>query len=166
MEDGRVIVTREDIADHLLKANKVGFIAMPIFFLFMFLCFRFCKSIESWLIWDMLVIATGLLCVICIAVEIANIRKIKNGTYFTITTDELRRKDEHVVRVGDDCMRLYFQCDHYDIRNEYNYRYHQAYDMDHRTLFDTAFIGDSFTLVKVKGTVVLAYNNKFFDVQV
>lgn len=166
MEDGRIIVTQEDIADYLLKVNKVGFIVMPIFFLLMFLYFRFCNWVEPRLIWDILIIATGLLCVFCIALEIYNIRKIKNGTYFTITTDELRRKEEHVIRVGDDGMRLYFQCDHYDIRNEYNYRYRQAYDMDHRTLFDTAFIGDSFTLVKVKKNVVLAYNNKLFDVQI
>ena len=63
-------------------------------------------------------------------------------------------------------MRLYFQCHHYDILCKYNYHYHPAYDMEHRTLFDTAFIGDSFTLVKVKNDVVLAYNNKLYDVQV
>ncbi len=166
MEDGRVIVTREDISEYLLKVNKAGFIAWPVFFLLMFLFFQFSKWIEDWPVWDILSIGTGLLCVYLIAVDIASIRKIKNGTYFTITTDELRRKDEHVMQVGEDVMRLYFQCDYYDIMCKYNHHYHLAYDMEHRTLFDTAFIGDSFTLVKVKRDVILAYNNKLFNVQI
>ena len=166
MEDGRVIVTREDIAEYLIKANRAGFIAWPIFFIIMHLFFRFSDWIEDWLIWDLLSIAIGLFCVVCIASEIYNIRKIKNGTYFTITADELRRKEEIFHFITPSVMRLQFQCDYYDITIKYSDHYHPAYDMEHCTLYDTAFIGDSFTLIKVKNSVVLAYNNKLFDVQV
>lgn len=115
MEDGRIVVTQEDIADLLLKVNKRGFIALPILFLLSFLFYRFSNWIVPWLIWDILFIATCLLCVFLFALKIYCIFQIKNGTYFTITTEELRGKDEHFMKVGYDAMRLYFQCCHYDI---------------------------------------------------
>jgi hypothetical protein len=165
MEDGRVIVTREDIAEYLIKVSRAGFVAWPLLFIILHLFFRFSDWIEDWLIWDLLSIATGLLCIVCIASEIYSIRQIKNGTYFTITTDELRRKEEIFHYATPSVIRLQFQCDYYDITMKYSNHYHPAYDMEHRTLYDTAFIGDSFTLVKVKNSVVLAFNNKLFNVQ-
>ena len=165
MEDGREVVTLEDISESLLKAEKAGFIVWPFFFGIMFLFFRFGDWIEDKLIFDILSIAMILLCIFFLVMDIVDIKKIKSGTYFTITTDELRRKEEHVLQIGNDVMRLYFQCDHYDITRKYSDIYMPQYQMEHRTVYDTAFIGDSFTLVKVKNTVVLAYNNKLFNVQ-
>lgn len=39
------------------------------------------------------------------------------------------------------------------------------YDMDSTTVYDTAFVDDSFTLVCVGKRIVLAFNNNYFDVQ-
>lgn len=172
MEDGRIVITQEDIADLLLKVNRRGFIALPILLLLLFLFYRFSNWIVPWLGWTILFIAACLLCIFLFVLKICYIFQIKNGTYFTTTTEELRWKDEHLIQVGRDPMRLHFQCCHYDIyHRRYLYdglyeSYLLAYDMEPETFFHTAFIGDTFTLVKVKNSVILAYNNKFFDVQV
>ena len=167
MEDGRIIITQEDISEFLKKENKIGFIVGSIAFLILVLLFQFCKWISGWMFWDIMCITVGLFVFFCFLWRIRNIQKINKGTYFTVTTDVLRSKDKHIIRVGDGEMRLGFQCDRYTMYYRHTDRYYAylAYDMDYQTLYDTASIGDTYTLIKVKKDVILAYNNKFFDVQ-
>ena len=166
MKDGREVITSEDITQFLLKSEKVGFIVWPLFCGFMCLFFLFSTWIEDLLIWDILSIGAGLLCVYCLAMVVVNIKKIKNGTYFTITTDVVIRKAEFIKdRWHDTVDRLYFQYDHYDIYPKNRDVYYELYGMELGAVMDTAFVGDTFTLVKVKKRVVLVFNNKLFNVQ-
>ncbi len=167
MEDGREVITLEDISNYFLKSEKVGFIAWPVACGFMYLFFLFSKWIEDWLIWDILSIGSGLLCIYSLVMTAINIKKIKNGTYFTVTTDVLRRKEDSIMdRWTNSVMRLHFQYDRFDILTKYCDTYHKLYRMQLFTVYDTAFEGDSFSLVKVKKQVLLVFNNKLFDVQI
>jgi len=168
MEDGRIIVTREDIAEYLIKVNKINFLIGSVAVLVTVLLFQVCKWVSARIFWDILCIFLGLLWLFSLLLRIRLIQKIKNGTYFTITTDVLRSKNDHIVRVGNDAIRLYFQCDQYTMCFRYIDRYciYLAYDMDYQTLYDIATVGDTYTLIKAKKDVLLAYNNKFFDVHV
>ena len=168
MEDGRIIVTREDISEYFIKVNKISFMIGSIVFLVMVLLFQFCKWVSGRIFWDIVCIAVGVFLLFGFLWRMRNIQKINNGTYFTVTTDVLCSKNDHVVRVGANAMRLCFQCDHYTMYFRYIDRYYiyLAYDMDYQTLYDIASVGDTYTLIKAKKDVLLAYNNKFFDVQV
>ena len=63
---------------------------------------------------------------------------------------------------GQRANRLVFRFNKYDIPKKSG-RY-DIYNMEPQAVFDTAVIGDTFTLVKVKKQVVLAFNNKLFNV--
>ena len=103
--------------------------------------------------------------------------KIRNNTYFEVRTDILISKNlqHHPAQKDGTSSRLCFCKGHYEM---YMHRtgilgsfdgsdgvWYDIYYMGSKTVYDTAFIGDSFTLICVSKRVHLAFNNNYFDIQ-
>ena len=172
MEVNRKVITLDDIKAYLLGEEKKTAVGIPIGAIVICLMWIAANLLFRALIWDILIVITLLLGIIGISFIIINIKKIKNNTYFIITTDVLVNKvkgmSNGIWPGGISVNRLFFKCNTYDIllghefRNDERY---DLYDMDYQAVFDTAFIGDTFTLIEIKKKVVLAFNNKLFDVK-
>ena len=169
MEDKRKTITLDDIKTYLLKEEKRTVILLPIILGIFGLVFIVANYL--WQLFIMYIIAaivflTGL---IGATISIIKIIKVKNNTYFKITTDVLVNKVEHISDGvwpnGLVVNRLFFKYNTYDILTGTLY-YDDLYDMDIQAVFDTAFVGDTFTLVETKKKVVLVFNNKLFDVKI
>ena len=80
----------------------------------------------------------------------------------------LVNKQDHMrdLRRRTNVDRLYFQYDFCDFSPAHRNTYVEAYRMELGAVFSTAFIGDSFTLIKVRKRVYFAYNHKLYDVQI
>lgn len=143
-------------------------ICLPIVIMFICLMWITANFLFKVLILDILTAITFLLGLIGTTSSIINIKKIKNNTYFRITTDVLVNKIEH-MRNGDwisfNVNRLFFKCNKYDFFPREGCVWVDVYNMDYQAVFDTAFIGDTFTLVETKKKVILVFNNKLFDVK-
>lgn len=171
MEDKRKTITLDDIKTYLLKDEKKNLIGIPLGTIIICLIWIAASLLFKVLIWDILTAITFLLGMIGTTFSIINIKKIKNNTYFVITTDVLVNKVKGMSNGtwpgGIAVNRLFFKCNTYDILLGYEFRNderYDLYDMDYQATFDTAFIGDTFTLIEIKKKVVLAFNNKLFNV--
>lgn len=169
MEDKRKTITLDDIKTYLLKDEKKNLIGIPLGTIIICLIWIAASLLFKVLICDILTAITFLLGMIGTTFSIINIKKIKNNTYFAITTDVLVNKVEHISDGvwpnGLVVNRLFFKYNTYDILTGTLY-YDDLYDMDIQAVFDTAFVGDTFTLVETKKKVVLVFNNKLFDVKI
>lgn len=94
--------------------------------------------------------------------------KIRKGTYFTIRTDALVKKRDCLPGTKWSSYkpyRLYFHYGYFDIPPRINYSWSYQYAMDEKAIYDTSFVEDTFVLIEHKEKVLMAYNNRFFDVQ-
>lgn len=167
MEDKRKTITLDDIKIYLLKEEKKTVIGLAIGIPFVCLMWITANFLFDVLFLDILTAITFLLGLISTTISIINIKKIKNNTYFRITTDVLVNKidlmqDESWVPLN--VSRLFFKCNKYDFFPRDGCVWVDIYDMDYQAVFDTAFVGDIFTLVETKKAVVLAFNDKLFNV--
>ena len=169
MEDKRKTITADDIKTYLLKEERKTAIHLPLAIILLCLMWIVPNLLFKVFILDILAAVTFLLGLICVMCSIINIQKIKNNTYFRITTDVLVNKMEHVscgIWPNNHIVnRLFFKCNKYDFFPKDGCVWVDIYDMDYQAVFDTAFIGDTFTLVETKKSVVLAFNNKLFQFQ-
>lgn len=166
MEDSREVITLGDIKTYLLKeAIKVA-IVLPVMLWVFGLVFIAANYLFQLFFMYIIAATAFLLGLIGTTISIIKIIKIKNNTYFKITTDVLVDKKEHISSglwpSGLIVNRLFFKYNKYDLLKKSGY--YDIYDMDDRAVFDTAFVGDTFTLVETKKEVVLAFNNKLFNV--
>lgn len=107
--------------------------------------------------------------------------KIRRGN-FTVETDTLIGKEESeniehlriftsssiwdsMQRKGDtNHYKLYFKCnEEYEIFFQQYYKWSSQYSMGARGVFITSDVGDTFTLVKFKNRIAMAYNNRYFE---
>ena len=93
--------------------------------------------------------------------------KIKR-TAFTLKNDTLIEKSDfkrggtkwHSYRP----YRLCFTCHHFDIPAQLSYKWSSTYSMNEKQVYNTAAIGDNFTLVEFNKKVIAVYNHKFFTI--
>ena len=169
MEDGREVITIDVIKRDLMKNYLLLLPITPLpFGLFYGIFALFQQIFIGELLWDILKICAIIAGLVFIVNIIIAIIKLQKGTLLTITTDVLVSKQDHMwdPRWRTNVDRLYFQNAHYDIAPKDRIRYCEPYRMELGAVFSTAFVGDSFTLIKVRKRVYYAYNNKLFDVQV
>lgn len=168
METEKQIITLADIRKYLKKGNIYDIVCLsglfPILFWKVFAASRIEMSIIALVFCISFLFGIGL----CLY----NIIKIRKNTYFHIQAAVLTNKadDIHTFLYGHETHRLYFRQGHYDMRVYGRYcgpdgaRY-SIYKIGTKTIYDTAFIGDSFTLICVGKRVHLAFNNNYFDIQ-
>ena len=166
MEDNREVITLGDIKTYLLKeAIKVATV-LPVILWVFGLVFIAANNLFQLLFMYIIAAIAFLAGLIGTTISIIQIIKLKNNTYFKITTDVLVDKKEHISNgvwpSGLVVNRLFFKYNKYDLVSKSVY--YDIYDMDDQAVFDTAFIGDTFTLVETKNKVILAFNNKLFNV--
>ena len=101
------------------------------------------------------------------AIQAFNIRK---ENYLTIRTDVLIRSRDRAkgayTWIPLQLHRLYFNRGYYDISSITHHRWSYDHEMDAKAVYDTSFPNDSFTLVGHNEKIYMAYNHRFFDVQV
>ena len=165
----REIVTPEDIRKDLLTLEVCGIISSAILVALMCLLLAGYNLIFHTVIITVVIIGFVLLFLGELTAALLIADKIRKGTYYTVRTD---------VLVGTrDCVRgtkrrtyrqhrLFFGRGYFDIPTQTHYKWSCFHAMDEKTIFDTAFIDDTFTLIETKKKVVMVYNNKFFDVQI
>ena len=173
MENKKPIVTLTDIKEYFLKGHHQTLIVL--FCLFVLFCWLFFNAKPP--IIKIIMIIFCLLTLWGITDLIYTKIKIRNHTYFEVRTDILISKNlqHHPAQKDGTSYRLCFCKGHYEM---YMHRtgilgsfdgsdgvWYDIYDMGSKTVYDTAFIGDSFTLVCVRKRIVLAFNNNYFDVQ-
>ena len=167
MENEKQIVLISDIKHYLLKAERRGlFLSIPTL-----LCFGFAVFTVSDITTKVLFILLSILMLSAIAFCAYTYLRIQNNRHFTIKTDVLASKRDDVYEFwhSHNTRRLYFQKGYYSI---YSYSSISAgsiwcsiYTTDMKTIYDTAFIGDTFTLICVGKKVILALNNKFYEIE-
>ena len=170
MESEKEIVTLSDIKRDLLKQEIVGMIVFVIFSPFFYCMFTLLSSLSNAplsTIFTIFTIIFALLGPTVIILCIYNIIKIHKNTYFKVRTAILVDKKEYTWdwRQNSYVDRLVFQKSHYNISLKNNDVLIDIYNSDMKTVFDTSFIDDSFTLIEVRNNIVYAFNNKFFDIQ-
>lgn len=167
MENKKQIVTLTDIKECFQRENRQTIIVCVCFFtLFGWLSFVIQEAAEK------TIMATWCLLFLCgIVYAICCIIRIQKNTHFHIRTDILINKNiqAHLLRKNGATYKLCFCKGYYEMymnsTSGFNGVWYDIYDMGSKTVYDTAFIGDSFTLVCVGKRIVLAFNNNYFDVQ-
>ena len=102
---------------------------------------------------------------------IYHIFKLRNNTFFTIRADRLISKQEHIYCFSHrrNCNRLHFQKGHYNIFLYSSLSgssvWSPIYNMDMQTLYDTAFIEDTFTLICSRKQILLAFNDSYYTIE-
>ena len=168
MEDGRQIVTLADIKKYIRKENIYAIVCLTCTFLLLF--WELLETDNTKL--DIIALIFSILLLFGIGRCLLNIIKIQKNTFFHLRTDELINKadDINTFLHGHETHRLYFCQGHYDMRVYGRYcgpegTWYSICNMGTKTIYDTAFIGDSFTLVCIGKRIHLAFNNKLFDIQ-
>ena len=167
MEREKQIVTLTDIKKYFWREERNTVISLACIFVF-FCWLAFIIKIP---VIKAITIVFCLLTFWGVASCLYNLFQIKKDTYFKIGTDELVNKAEGVYTYlhGHNTYRLYFRQDHYDLWMYDSYTGHplwsDIHNMEKRTIYDTAFVGDTFTLVSVGKRVYLVFNNKLFDIR-
>lgn len=173
MDNKKQIVTLTDIKEHFLEECRRSVISLTCtFMLFGLLSFIVKAPVAKAIMVVLCLLSLWGVghCVYCIY-------RIRRNTYFHVRTDILISKNiqHHPAQKDGTSYRLCFCKGHYEM---YMHRtgslgmfdgsdgvWYDIYDMGSKTIYDTAFIGDSFTLVCVGKRIVLAFNNNYFDVQ-
>ena len=170
MENKKQIVTLTDIKEYYLKGHHQTLITLPC--LFVLFCWLF--FITKAPIIKIIMIIFCLLTLWGIADLIYTKIRIQNNTYFEVRTDILINKkiQSHIMQENGTSYRLCFCKGHYEMYmhgmhsfDGYDGVWYDIYDMGSKTVYDTAFIGDSFTLICVGKRIYLAFNNNYFDIQ-
>lgn len=167
MENEKQIVTLTDIKKYFWKEERNTVISLACIF-----------ALFCWPVFVVKIpVIKAILIVYCLLSLwgviwcLYNLFQIKKDTYIKIRTDELVNKAEGVYTFlrGHNTHRLYFRQDHYDlwIYNSHTGRplWSDIHNMEKKTIYDTAFVGDIFTLVSVRKRVYLVFNNKLFDIR-
>ena len=171
MADGKEIVTLSEIRKRIRKDSIIVSIVFVIFWALLFLESNALYAASKMLlfrIFNVCFIITGLG---GLAECIYTIIKSGRPDFFTIRTDTLIEKREH-VRIGyrQNGNRLRFMQGHFDIFNKAMDPYVEPapYYISMKAVWDTAFIGDSFTLIERKHffrkTILYAFNNKLYEI--
>jgi len=164
----REIVTPGDIKRDLLTLEIRGVLISAILVALMCLLLAGYNLIFHTVIITAVIVGLVALFLFDLTVVLLVVNKIRKGTYYTVRTDVLVGSRECVPGTkwrSYRPYRLYFGRGHFDIPPRKNYKWSYSHAMDEKTIFDTAFIDDTFTLIETKKKVVMVYNNKFFDVQ-
>ena len=167
MENEKQVVLVSDIQHYLLKLEKRGlFLSIPALLFFSFSSF----TVSNMTI-KVLAILFSILMLTAIAFCTYICLRIQNNRHFTVRTDVLvsKRDDVYEFWHGHNIRRLYFQKGYHSI---YSYSsisagsiWSSIHDTDMQTIYDTAFIGDAFTLICVGKKVILVFNNKFYEIE-
>ena len=132
------------------------------------MCFVFIiGAVETnFLIFKLFVVVLVIVGLWGIGISTYTIIKFRKGTYFTVRTDILVANEEYTFdwKWQNITNRLSFKNGHYDVWPRDMHRFVDIYDMNYQALFDTAFIGDSFTLIEFRKNIRLVFNNKLFVV--
>ena len=168
MENEKQIVTLADIKKYLRKENIYTIVCLAGIFLLLFLELFKASNTEL----DIIALIFSILLLFGIGRCLLNIIKIQKNTLFHLKTDELVNKadDINTFLHGHETHRLYFCQGHFDMRVYGRYcgpegTWYGICNMGTKTIYDTASVGDSFTLVCVGKKIALAFNNKLFDIQ-
>ena len=170
MESKKQIITMGQIKKYYTRGFLQTLIVLP--FLFALFCWLF--FIAKGPIIKAIMFIFCLLALWGIPTIIYTQIKIKNNTYFKVRTDILISKKirHHIMQENGTSYRLCFCKGHYEMYmhgmhsfDGYDGVWYDIYDMGSKTVYDTAFIGDSFTLICVGKKIKLAFNNNYFDVQ-
>ena len=147
-----------------------------------YLCYRLSSCISLLLFWELFETDNAKLAIIGLVFSILvlfgigrcllNVIKIQKNTFFHLKTDELVNKSDDINTIlhGHETHRLYFCQGHFDMRVYGKHcgpegTWYAICNMGSKTIYDTAFIRDSFTLVCIGKRVHLAFNNKLFDIR-
>lgn len=171
LEDKREIITLDDIKAYLLREKGEYTIKLAIITVCIFLFNILLNYLFKLFIIKIITVVVLMLGLLLVTQWIISIVRIKNNTYFKITTDILVDKREHIMShawpVGIIVNRLFFKYNKtYDISPRFGCNWIDIYNCEWQAVFDTAFVNDTFTLVETKKEVVLVFNNKLFDVKV
>lgn len=171
MESKREIITLAQINRQIKRifwGELAAFFILSIMFYLLFLMVNILYNVIIVTICKFVFLAAVL---ICLFLLVRAVIKLRNGTYFTVRTDVLVRSVDGVFqarwRDSNRCQyRLYFNRGHYDIPRGPHYRWTDTGEMNAETIYDTAFVGDTFTLVETGKNVQMVFNHRFFDVEI
>jgi len=168
MENEKETVTLTQINRELKKDVLSGFVLfciLPVFFYGLILMVSMIYNAVIVTIFKIIALSAFLLCLFLL---VRAVIKMRNGTYFTVRTDVLVRSEDLLYapkQASAQSYRLHFKRGYYDIARRPYYSWSGTCEMNAETLYNTAFIGDTFTLVENGKTVLMVYNHRFFDVQ-
>lgn len=175
MEKEKQVVALSDIKKHLRKQEITWIILLLVYLLLIFYCSSLLSDNSAVRIIKIIGVVVGVGCCLLglcgLVVTIRNILKLQNNTFFTVCLDTLVGKEDHIYSFAHSKStdRLQFKKGYYYLRRysalSPNSYVHPLYDMDMKTVYDTAFAGDSFTLICNKKEILLAFNNKFFEIE-
>ena len=173
MRNEKQIITVAEIRNYLRKSIIEEFIfcgiVFPVLFWLTFilkipiLIFSLIKFIS--------LIVPCLLALWGIVKSIYGLIQIKRNAYFKIGKDTLISKAEcNPFLRGSDNHSMHFGLGHYDVRlyNESDATddlSHALYGMSIKAVWQSSFVGDSFTLVYIGKEIGLAFNDNFFEIQ-
>ena len=168
MDDKKQTVTLTDIKKDLRKENIYAIICLASIFLLMVWELLETDNTKP----DIIALVFSILLLFGIGRSLLNIIKIQKNTFFHLKIDELIDKadDINTFLHGHETHRLYFHQGHFDMRVYGRYcgpdgKWYPICNMGSKTLYETALIGDSFTLVCIGKQIHLAFNNKLFYIQ-
>ena len=171
MENKKETVTLAQINHELKKDILGGFVLVCIIPAFFYGLILMVSMIYNAIIVTVFKIIALSAFLACLFLLVRAAIKLRNGTYFTVRTDVLVRSVDGVFqarwRDSNRCQyRLYFNRGHYDIPRGPHYRWTDISEMNAETIYDTAFSGDTFTLVEDGKQVLMVFNHRFFDVEI
>lgn len=113
----------------------------------------------------LIVVLCEILCFIYIFVMYIKIKNLK----YSVKIDTLNKKQDFRPMLGKwisaKPYRLSFSNGDFDIPHQMNYKWSTMNSMDDKEIYDTASIGDTFTLVVLNRHIAVIYNNNIFEVQ-
>ena len=167
MEKDTQVIFLSDIKKYVRKQEYFSFvgllvIALPIF-----------HSVFTQANLPLKILGTAccLLILYGMILTIYHIFKLRNNTFFTIRADKLISKQENIYSFihKKNRNRLHFQKGHYDIFPysglSASSTWSPIYNMDMQTLYDTAFIEDTFTLICSRKQILLAFNDSYYTIE-
>ena len=158
---------KKDLMQYLYKNTFAVIFGFPIFWLVLAIGNIMLKHIFS-----VKILSLGSLTLIMLFCEITvlfyncflyiRVKKLK----FKIRTDKVIEKRAFRQGLAEWSSyrpyRLYFTLGHFDIYPKSYYKWSSMYSMSEKEIYDSTCIGDTFTIVEINKTVLVAYNNKFF----